>query len=541
MFLRKNHLFKVFIVFITLIVFFTSCDIINSFILEADRGSILIQFNDEDVENRSLLPELSMDIASYTVTGEGPDGTNFTEEVTGSDSFSRNDLIEGDWSISVEAYNGDAEPVLIGQGIQEVTILAGQVTETGIEISPLSGTGVFELSVDWDKTLTSPVLDFTLTNSADEAVSQTDTFTITDQQGSLSIPDLSTGYYLLEVTLTEDGNPIGHTVETLRIVNNQRTSGTLSIITDDTGDLAITISQLMDDPITVTLEGTVETLSHGTDMTVIANTSEEVDEYAWYLNGIRLSGETSDSITIGSELDDGNYQLTNVVWKGNVVCSKSNNFSITSRVMLFEEDYESFSEGSFPSDYYIAYNGAGNSSQYVDVDEENNKYLKTQGATSWGLTIRKDFVQDFPEKVRVDWKMQTQTDYNSSNFNTYGFASVSGLYIKNAEELVMHINLGNKSDNNMYAYTYDPIDEESYCVQVNRYEWVDCSLIIDFKNLSADVYINDTFLASDIPLRNVDLSSTWNSFSEEASISFHSGNNSSTITLFDDIKLYELQ
>ena len=56
-----------------LLVGVTSCDM-GGVIGGDTSGSLLIRFADSGVASRTLLPQLSMDISSYRITGEGPRG-----------------------------------------------------------------------------------------------------------------------------------------------------------------------------------------------------------------------------------------------------------------------------------------------------------------------------------------------------------------------------------------------------------------------------------------------------------------------------------
>ena len=151
--------------------------------------------------------------------------------------------------------------------------------------------------------------------------------------------------------------------------------------------------------------------------------------------------------------------------------------------------------------------------------------------------MRKDFSEDFPSKIDVSWKMQTQTTYNATP-STIGVANVGNFIVKNSEELTAGISLGNKSDNLMYAYVYDSVNSVLYSREVNRSEWVDCRMVIDFENQIFDAYVNGNLLAEGILIGAVNLSSAWNSWGEDAGIRFASGNASTTTTLFDDIDIY---
>jgi hypothetical protein len=92
----------------------------------------------------------------------------------------------------------------------------------------------------------------------------------------------------------------------------------------------LTVTPALEKPITVSFSGQQSQLPPGTDMTIIATTSESPVTYQWYLGGVPLSGETNSTVTIGSSLAEGNYRLDLGVTKGNVVSSGSVMFSVLS-------------------------------------------------------------------------------------------------------------------------------------------------------------------------------------------------------------------
>lgn len=228
----------------------------------------------------------------------------------------------------------------------------------------------------------------------------------------------------------------------------------------------------------------------------------------------------------------------NAGWEGSVTGSinKSGNGYVKLN-NVFDEDYEAYEENTLPSDYIMVYSGAGSNQQGVESDGIN-KYLHTAGQSGWSLAMRKDFDLDFPDQIEVSWRMQTQTTYTSSNLGSGGVASVGSFSVKNESETTAAIGLGNKADGEIYIYVWDRENEIMYTTMVNRHEWVECTMVIDFLEMNYDAYVNGVLLAENISTSQANLSSTWNSYGEDAAIHFSSGNHSSTTTLFDDISIW---
>lgn len=388
--MNRNTLWQGFTVFIiiSMMLVIAGCDLTSRlFGKDGNNGVLILTISENDVQHRTILPDINMDIASYTITGTGPNGATFTADLTDSSVFVRDNLAVGDWIITVDAYNSgdeDTDPEKIASGSKEIAIQASSVTNTTITVRPLTGTGTLELDVVWNQDLPNAEVVLTLTDSNDDEVEYKEVFAIEEQEGSIIIDELGTGYYLLEVQLVNDGAVFGTAVKTVRIVKGQTTSGQIDIMLDASGNLSLTISQEMENPIEITFTGAQSSLVLGSDMTVTAETDEEVDRYAWYLNGIRLTDETDDTITIGAELTEGEYRLTVVVWKGNVISSERVSFSVTTNPdALITETYFSNSKILLKGEL-----GASFDREAIMADASLNA-VNHEGNLYWDIVIEK--------------------------------------------------------------------------------------------------------------------------------------------------------
>jgi hypothetical protein len=78
----------------------------------------------------------------------------------------------------------------------------------------------------------------------------------------------------------------------------------------------------------ITLSGIQAIMGYGGSMTVTAMATPAPDSYAWYLDGIKISGADSASITLGGSMVPGSYLATVVVGKGGILASKHFSFTI---------------------------------------------------------------------------------------------------------------------------------------------------------------------------------------------------------------------
>ena len=217
--------------------------------------------------------------------------------------------------------------------------------------------------------------------------------------------------------------------------------------------------------------------------------------------------------------------------------------------ILFQENYESYSTGSLPSDYVIVYNGSGNSQQYV-AEDNGNKYLRTSGQSYWGLAMRKDFDTDFPDKVEVTFKMKAVRDgsnYSYSNSWLGNYSHLASFSVKNADEIGIGIGLNKlQSDGQLYFTCNDHNSSGTSATAANKKvislgEWIEGRLVIDFSTRKYSAYANGTLVCANFNMFQANLDYTWNSWGESAGFNFGSGNSQSTESHFDDIVIKSVE
>jgi hypothetical protein len=257
-----------------------------------DTGSILISITEKVSKGKSLLPSLDMTPASYMIKGSGPAGASFSQAVRGASATISN-LVAGAWSITVEAYNGDASPTLIGSGTGTVAVTAGKTESLEITVIPLSGDGTLSLTVSWPSgVLSSPSIEASLTPTTGGSA-QSLSFTIADNSASYS-SDFIAGYYTLSLCLKDGGVVVGGKTDSVRIIAGQTTTGSYTFSSVNNpgtiSGVSLTITPSLADPYLVSITGGESTIMTGTTLNLTASVSnadasEEI-EYAWYVNGV---------------------------------------------------------------------------------------------------------------------------------------------------------------------------------------------------------------------------------------------------------------
>jgi len=149
-------------------------------------------------------------------------------------------------------------------------------------------------------------------------------------------------------------------MEAARIIAGQISSKTYKLVSEiNMGYFDVVIDPELQNPIIITFTGAVTTLSKGQDMTVVATTTDEngnpidVDSYEWYLQGNKISGETANTITIGSTLETGTYWLDLLVTKDSIFSSATITFTVIDEIIFsFDRDgnyeiYKMDSDGAY--------------------------------------------------------------------------------------------------------------------------------------------------------------------------------------------------
>ena len=269
-------------------------------------GSLTVSIGN-DINARTLVPSISMDPASYTVSGVGPDGATFSVSTTAG-TVTVDTLPFGPWTVTVSAFN--ASSVLIGQGAKDVTIHTAQTAPVTISVTPLTGAGTLSLQVQWPSIeVETPSIDASLLST--KGTSRTLVFGAGGPPAAFSASDVDTGYYTLVLQLKDNGVPVAGAVEVVRIVAGGVTSGTYAFahVNAPGGTLTVNITPALGNPIPISIAGASTSLAEGTSMTVSASVGDGTPDvvWVWYLNGASIGSGAS--MTLGSALASGHYRL----------------------------------------------------------------------------------------------------------------------------------------------------------------------------------------------------------------------------------------
>jgi len=248
---------------------------------------------------------------TYVVTGINASGATFTRTLTGTASGTTDSLATGDWTVTAEAKNADG--TLIGVGTGSATVTAGATATVAITVVPYSGTGTLTLALSWTPAdIPNPVVEASLLPATGTA--RTLTFIVNSGAGtaSFSATDIPTGYHTLTLKLKDGSNLASGTVEVVRIVKGQSTSGTFLFdkVNKSPGTITTNITPSMADPLVVIISGGTAIKEQNQTQTLTASVSNYSDNvsYVWYANGSSVG--TGANFSFGTSYAVGNYNIS---------------------------------------------------------------------------------------------------------------------------------------------------------------------------------------------------------------------------------------
>ncbi|GEM_PF-6626022 len=308
---------------------FSGCDL-N---MNPGNGMLSLHFGGTG-RNINWLPDIDMDITTYTIAGTGPNaGDSFVEEGFSGGTFTKDALAVGAWEITVDGYNGDGDR--IGGATLVVTIRRNQTTEATGSISPLAGTGFLEVSVSWTDSqnkLADPQVHMLMQDEqGNEITAYQDPIRLVlggdGKSATGSVAGIPVGWYevsvgLFEGTPSQGAEPVWQDIYTFRIVKDETTEGTVVIPEEEilfgSGSISMTIEDGMDNPFGVSFTGLPESVKEEQVVTAVAaGTYGGGATFRWYVNGVRQVGDAEEFVFVSDSA--GLYRLSLLVNSGAVV------------------------------------------------------------------------------------------------------------------------------------------------------------------------------------------------------------------------------
>jgi hypothetical protein len=276
---------------------------------------------------KTITPSVDMSVSTFDIYGTGPEGRSFSRLDVTSSMIRQMSLAPGEWTVTVNAKNNDG--VIIGNGSVKAIINVGKITRARVFVCPVIGEGTLCLQVIWPPDIIrNPVIKAEI-KPAGGPPQSLPFFLGCNQRTAFYCGSFQNGYYTLSIQLYDGDEMVWGTVEAVRIIAGYKTCKIYVLVKDMCrGGLMLFIKTDLQNPVDILFEGVRDIIFYGSDMTVSAFTSEPVDSYQWYLEGVLLEGETGPSITLGSLLEPGFYKLDLLVSRGPILSSEGFSFEV---------------------------------------------------------------------------------------------------------------------------------------------------------------------------------------------------------------------
>lgn len=227
---------------------------------------------------RLIAPGLDLKVASYEVSGTGPEGASFKATGPGP-RFEIKKLAFGDWVVTVRGFN--AAGAVVGSGFAPAVVRTGETNSVPISVRPLEGEGTLSLGVKWNAAdLDRPSVKARLAPAAGEAM---DLAFALDGATAAYSGEVPAGYYTLSVQLLDNGIVVAGAVDVVRVAKGALSAGSFEFkeVNKPGGTIEVLVDLAMADPLEVALKTT-----SGVGPAYAASVPEGTNAtFVWYVNG----------------------------------------------------------------------------------------------------------------------------------------------------------------------------------------------------------------------------------------------------------------
>lgn len=170
-------------------------------------------------QSRTIEPLILMEVDSYEIIGIGPDEANFHKTNVITEAYTVTNLLEGYWTVTVNALNTDGVTIATGDKVTYVAPNSSNIC--AVNVIPVVGSGTLYLTLDWTEMgLSSPQIVAIVSNIDGSAELP---FIIVGNTASVTQP-ITNGYYNLNIQLKDSGIKVWGITEAIRIITDQTTT-----------------------------------------------------------------------------------------------------------------------------------------------------------------------------------------------------------------------------------------------------------------------------------------------------------------------------
>lgn len=282
---------------------------------------------------KTLVPNVDMNAASYSISGSGPNGATFSTTLSSGTSTTIPVQASGTWTVSASGKNAAGTFITYGSATTQVS--TGSTSTVTITVTPIVGPGSLSLTLTWPAaSVANPSIQAQLVPATG---SPTTLAFSTPSNGSASYSGSSimNGYYTLTLQLFDGTTLVMGAVDVVEIIQGQTTSGTyaFSAVNGVDGKITVNITPNLLNPLAVTMSGQPSSpIGSGSPVTLSASVPAGTGNatYAWYVNGVSQAvGNTFTLNSATASLAVGTYRVDVTAFSANGLQAGSTTATLT--------------------------------------------------------------------------------------------------------------------------------------------------------------------------------------------------------------------
>lgn len=246
-----------------------------------------------------------LDVVSYRLRGEGPDGAYFDWIEVTEPRVAVADVRRGEWTLYAQGLNADGQPVI--QGKLE-TFLSEDSPIDNLVFQEDYGTGDVRCAFAWNPSqVQHPNVEvYMMKSTGGEWVARdVSEIMVGDGTAMWTASGIPSGSYIIRIVLKDRSTTVSGAAAALRVVDDKLSIGQVRLTVGDLSQIyGVTLDNLPAD----TVQGMLALTGDG----VVFRTIEEDLVYDWFIDGEYLDGFSAQQITV-PDLPKGYHRIDCIV------------------------------------------------------------------------------------------------------------------------------------------------------------------------------------------------------------------------------------
>ena len=299
--IRKINVFLLMLITVSLVLASCASTEAEAPAAEAVPAADITPLGEDEVVD-GLFSIKDLDVASYRIRGEGPDGAYFDWVEAESPKIALADIRRGEWTLYAQGLNADGEPVIQGQ---MTTFLSEDSPVDNLVFDESYGTGSVRCALAWNTAqVQHPHIDvYVKADDGEYTPRDADEVVYGNGTAIWSADDLPSGSYVARFILSDRSTPISGAAAALRVIDDKTSIGQVRLTI---GDLSHVYGITLDNLPAETINGAISVDDHGA---AFDTDSTEKILYDWYIDGEYMGTENGHRTVNLEGLDKGYHRV----------------------------------------------------------------------------------------------------------------------------------------------------------------------------------------------------------------------------------------